>query len=815
MDNQATEEMSALEKANASIALQAAEEGMVLLKNDGVLPLSKKKIALYGLGARFTIKGGTGSGEVNNRYNISVEQGLINSGFEITDEDYLNSLNKAYQEALYLKREKILALSKKYRFYDFQNVGLAVMSVPFILPFGRDVTMDDVLASSTDTALYVLSRQAGEGRDRKLEKGEYYLSDEEERNLHFLRKAYKKLVLIINTGSSIDLKIEDELKFNAIVFMGQAGQEGGNALGELLCGSQNFSGKLTASWAKDIKDLDITKDYSYLDGNVDKEIYRDGIYVGYRYYDAFAVKPRYPFGFGLTYSSFELQGGLNIIKDQASVAYSVINKGLKEGRQTVQVYFSAPNGKLKKEIKSLIGFKKTGSLKPGGKEEGTIAFKIEDMASFDSETSCYVLEKGSYYIYIGFSSAELTYLGKAVLNEDIVTLQCLNLFKPEEDFAELSPLTARKEEEGGKAFKVLKEDIQKAVASSDLHQPNEDYMRKAQALSRIELCTLLVGDPAQMQGRPFPVAGEVGQTSERLHRQLGLNRISMADGPAGLRLVKEYFIDKKGRPHYSVIDEDMMMANWVMRLVGKHYQRKQPGFVLKKTFETAFPVGIVQAQSFDTDLFVRIGQAVSSEMSLYGINCWLAPGMNIMRHPLCGRNFEYYSEDPFLTGTLAGHVAQGVSSITGHTVTFKHFCCNSQEENRYKTDSVIQSRALREIYLKGFKIALSYKANAAVMTSYNKLNGVYTNSCFDLCSLFLRGECGFDGFVMTDWGSVKKDLAQAKEVIKAGNDIIMPGQIGNTLSLLRALHSDKSLLPSYLTSAARLIKASEDLAKVS
>lgn len=808
-----SENISPREKENALLSRLAAVQGMVLLENNGILPLKEKRIALYGMGARYTIKGGTGSGEVNNRYNISIEAGLINSGLEVTTFAYLNSLDDTYREALEERKKEVARIRKRYSWFQVSNSLNAAFAIPFHMPSGREITMDDVSSSEAETALYVLSRQAGEGGDRKLVKGDYYLTDKEISDLVFLRENYKHLILIINSGSSLDLSIKERVKFDAVVFYGQAGQEGGNALGDLLTGKENFSGKLTASWPKDIKKLEISKDYSYLDGNVDEEFYRDGIYVGYRYYDAFDLTPLYPFGFGLTYTSFDYSGSFSLKGDEVTVSYNVKNTGKRSGQDVMQVYVSSPEGKIAKEIKSLEGFRKSSLLKPGEEEKGTVAFKVENLASYEEKEARYMLEKGQYYIYIGDSSSSLTYLGALVLKDSFMTEQCRNICPLKRGFNEIQPLVRRKAEEGGISIEVDPKELHKVLNDYMIPMPSQANMDKSKTMKRKDLACLLCGDPCMLKGQPFPVAGEVGQSSERLHKKYGMKRITMADGPAGLRLLKDYYTDRKGIPHYSPISEDMMLSNKLAEMLRHFQMKKKKGYSVSHAYATAFPVGIVLAQSFNPDLLEQIGVGVSQEMEEYGISCWLAPGMNIMRHPLCGRNFEYYSEDPFLTGVLAGHLARGVNKDKTKTVTFKHFCCNSQEENRMKSDAIIHERALREIYLRGFKIALGYHANYAVMTSYNLVNGVYTNSSHDLDTLFLRGECGFEGFVMTDWMSVSKGQAEAYKAISAGNDIIMPGSSSNIKDVIKALKVNDINERSYSLSAARLLDAMDMIGK--
>lgn len=310
------EKVSETEKNNSSLALEVAREGIVLLENNGALPLRSKKIALFGTGARRTSKGGTGSGDVNNRNNVSVEQGLRLCGFEITTTDWIDDYEKRLVKDAEERDAKIRQLGKKYSILRLGDLMNAI-ACPITFSGGREITAEDVKASDTDVAVYVVTRQAGEGMDRRDVKGEYRLLDKETEDVEFLAKHYKDLIIVINTGACVDVKPILALKPGAVVYMGQSGQNGGLALAQLMKGEYPFSGKLAASWPEKLSDLPCFDSFSYLDGNTDRELYKDGIYVGYRYYDSFNVKPLYEFGYGISYTTFS-------IKAEAEVSGTVV-----------------------------------------------------------------------------------------------------------------------------------------------------------------------------------------------------------------------------------------------------------------------------------------------------------------------------------------------------------------------------------------------------------------------------------------------------------------------------------------------------------
>ncbi|MBQ8360280.1 MAG: glycoside hydrolase family 3 C-terminal domain-containing protein, partial [Oscillospiraceae bacterium] len=386
------------ELENLQIAYEAACESIVLLKNDGARPFAHKKVALYGAGAAMTIKGGTGSGEVNERHCVSILEGLQDRGFTVTTKKWIDDFN-----AFYKKAEAEYKAEKRRRVNIFKLDSIMQMLFDnFRLPPGPAITE----VTDTDSCVYVVSRQAGEGGDRKAEKGDYLLSDEELAHIRFCAEHYEKLVLVINCGSSMELAaLEDIPGINAILYICQLGSTGGHAVADVLSGAVNPSGKLSDTWAKCYDDIPFARDFSYLNGDLKNENYKEGIYVGYRYFDSFGISPAYPFGFGLSYTDFSIRFDSLTAKDtRLTVTAEISNTGKAIGKEVVQLYASAPDGTLCKEYQSLCAFAKTGLLAPGQCQTLELTFDMAALASYREQDNCYVLEQGDYILRLGNSS---------------------------------------------------------------------------------------------------------------------------------------------------------------------------------------------------------------------------------------------------------------------------------------------------------------------------------------------------------------------------------------------------------------------------
>lgn len=672
------------EQENAALARQAAAAGIVLLKNRGVLPLNPgAPVALFGAGAGRTVKGGTGSGDVNNRASVSIWQGLKEAGVPLTSEDWLADCEARYTRAREDWRAQVLAAAKQV-----DNPFDAYAARPFALPEGRTIRPQDLKGAKA--ALYVISRIAGEGKDRRLEPGDYYLSDAERADLQTLDESGLPVVLLLNAGGPVELTglLDGMQHLDAILQLSQLGQQGGQAVADVLLGRAVPEGKLTATWARRYDDIPCARAFGSLNGDVSQDTYRDGVYVGYRYFDSFGVRPLFAFGFGLSYTTFALRAaGLDVQPGHLAVQVEVANTGARfAGREVAQVYLSAPQGELPRERRRLAGFAKTRRLAPGETQTLTLEIPQKQLAAFHPEQNAWVVDAGLYGVWVGNSSDAL----------------------------------------------------------------------------RLSLI--------------------------------------MADGPAGLRLRQCYQADRATGEVYGAgvlgsLENGFLEAPPRHESADTYYQ-----------FCTAFPVGTALAQSWDPDLLAQVGRAVSREMDEFHVDLWLAPGMNIQRNPLCGRNFEYYSEDPLLTGTLAAAITAGVQESGRHGVTLKHFACNNQEDNRMAVDARVSERALREIYLRGFEIAVKAAAPAAVMSAYNCINGVHAANSRDLCTVVLRQEWGFAGLVMSDWNTtVPQDGSTPWRCAWAGNDVIMPGNPHDDADIRAALADGRLPETAARQSAARLI----------
>ena len=412
-----SQRVSKTERQSAKVAYQAALEGIVLLENDGVLPLAPGKLALYGAGAGRTIKGGSGSGEVNERHACTILEGLEKGGFQITTKSWISDYEKEYQSGLERYKEDF---RKTHSMKDMVNL----MADSYLYPYGRRISQEDITASDTQTCIYVIARQAGEGADRKLYKNEYTISREELENIRICAEHYEKFIVVINTGSSFDMKFTEEVQgINAVVYYCQQGSQGGRAFADLILGKKSFSGKLTDTWARDYYDIPCAGSYSYLNGNLKEEYYQEGIYVGYRYFDTFGVTPKYPFGYGLSYTDFQILGSKVSAQGSAVTVTAVIkNTGdTYSGKEILQLYVSCPQSDLGKEYQKLAAFVKTDLLEPGQEQELELHFDLRELASYDEKKSEGFLSAGDYLLRLGNSSRNTYICGVLTLDHYAVT----------------------------------------------------------------------------------------------------------------------------------------------------------------------------------------------------------------------------------------------------------------------------------------------------------------------------------------------------------------------------------------------------------
>jgi Beta-glucosidase-related glycosidases len=789
------------EKENREISYRAACEGIVLLKNNGILPVRPGRIALYGAGVSHTVKGGTGSGEVNERHVVSILEGMENAGFEITTKEWLDSYNAE------LKRK-----------YDAWKKGSKIepdiinhMKEPFLAPSGRLITDEDIRQSSCDTAIYVVSRQAGEGADKKLEKGEFNLHPVEIASIEKMVAGYMHSILVINSGSYMDIGNLDE-KVSAVIYFCQQGMEGGRAFADIICGKVNPSGKLSDTWANQYADIPFGMSYSYLSGDTSYEEYKEGIYVGYRYFDTFKVKPRYHFGYGLSYTDFKIsEFQTNYDCETVVVKACVKNSGKLAGKEILQIYVSCPDGEVEKEEKRLVGFAKTTLLKPQEEQTLEISFSLDYLASYCEEDASFILEKGDYVLRGGNSSDNTIPFAVIELDERAVVSKLTNVCQPYKALTEAkAPQRMDRENYFGlQRIKLSSKEIKAKVA--EYRTPDsftDDRVNKVlEELNVRDMVEICVGEgmPIMFSTAGNFVPGAVGRTTSRL-RDKGIPNISLSDGPAGLRLLKVSALNKKGIIKFQKGNYMIDVLNDMPDFILGWFEMKDKDRKLYQ-FTSSFPVETALAQSWNTGLCKEVGLAISREMKEYGVTFWLAPALNIHKNPLCGRNFEYMSEDPVLSGKIASALTRGIQSTEGCYATIKHFACNNVEDNRNKSDSRLDERTLREIYLRAFEICVKEAHPKSVMTSYNMLNGVYTPNSYDLCTKVLRNEWGFDGVVMTDWFSTLPGLAKADLAIKAGNDMLMPGLKSDKLRILAAIKKGNLSLEELKRAAYNILKS--------
>ena len=775
------QEPSEREIRHRALAGKAAAEGIVLLKNDGVLPLKlSDPIALFGSGADKTVKGGIGSGDVNNRENISIFRGVREAGAAVTSLEWLKDYDRRYDDAREKWKEKILEDA-----HHVDNPFDAYAANPFVLPEGRSITEKDLKGACA--ALYVISRISGEGKDRRLAEGDYYLSRREREDIRYLDQYGIPLILILNAGGPVELTdiLREADNIRAVLNISQPGQEGGTAVADILFGKAVPEGKLTATWAERYEDYPCADSFSYLNGNLEKEEYREGIYVGYRYFDSFGVKPLFPFGHGLSYTSFEMKFHEIKAKENALGAeVTVTNTGKSyAGREVVQVYVSLPRTGTEKEYRRLAGFRKTDSLKPGESQNVVVEIRQKQLAVFSEERQAWIVEKGMYGIWIGGSSAEARLCAFVKVPEEVILEETHRICPREEMFAELCMNGSEKDIRRTPAEKEGQLSVYEFIPR---REKQKNYKAPAERRYPVEaLIPLLYGNitsgASTLGSAGIRVPGSAGESTEALEEKYGIRSLIMADGPAGIRLRQSYQVDRASDTVYGTgvlgsLENGFLEPMELHENADTYFQ-----------YCTAFPVGTALAQTWDAELLREFGCAVAEEMEEYHVDLWLAPGMNIQRNPLCGRNFEYFSEDPLLTGVLAAAVTQGVQSRPGCGVTIKHFACNNQEDNRMGVDACISEKALREIYLRGFEIAVKESAPAAVMSSYNLLNGVHAANSRDLCTVLAREEWGFQGVIMSDWNTtVPADGSIPWKCAAAGNDIIMPGNIRDDENIRQA-----------------------------
>ena len=729
-------------KAHIDLSREAACEGMVLLKNENTtLPLAKgSKVALFGKAQADYVKGGGGSGDVTVAYRRCLLQGLCMK----QDEGKVD---------IYMPLSEYYSAYVKEQYAQGKEPGrCAEAPVPVeLLTSAREFA---------DTAIITLCRFSGEGWDRSGTPydGDFYLSHEEEAMVHAVEESFPRIVVVLNTGGMMDtLWFKDNAKIQASLLAWQGGIEGGLAMADVLCGDVCPSGHLTDTFAVNFSAYPSSDTFNASNDYVE---YNEDIFVGYRYFETIpgaAEKVCYPFGYGLSYTTFIIDNSAAHLEDnEIVVTAKVTNTGSVAGKEVVQVYCQAPQGKLGKAARTLTGFAKTALLAPGESQDVTIRFPVYTFASYDDtgavSKSAWVLEKGDYAFFVGKNVRDCEQLDFVyTLAEDCVLDQVQAKCQPQRLSWRLLADGSHADVENAPALPFPTFDQPNAPSGwAPENKWNAQFITDKAAHSLMDVAEGKITldefmDTLTLDQMVYLLGGQPNRGVANTHGFGGLNshgipNVMTADGPAGVRIGPECGVDT-----------------------------------------TAFPCATQLACTWNTEIVERVGVAAAMEMKENGLGVWLAPGMNIHRNPLCGRNFEYYSEDPLITGKMATAMVTGVQS-QGIGTSVKHFACNNKEVNRVDSDSRLSERALREIYLKGFEIVVKEAQPLTLMTSYNIINGVRASENRELLTDILRGEWGFKGMVTTDWwnhGSHYKEIA-------AGNDVKMArGNPEHTLQMIR------------------------------
>ena len=801
--------MNEYEREHNGILRRFGPECTVLLKTDGSFPLEAPcGLALYGSGARDTVKGGTGSGEVNSRAFATVEEALEEAGFRITSKEWLDRYGEIRPKAKkrFIRQLKRSAL-KRGTLAILDSMGAVMPEPEYDLP----------LDAGGDAAVYVLSRISGEGSDRKPIPGDILLTETEKRDILALERKYGKFLLVLNAGGVIDLS--PVLEVRNILLLSQLGCETGHILADIILGKSVPSGKLSATWFT-------WKDHPAIGGFGDRydTRYTEGIYVGYRYFDSAGIQPLFPFGFGLGYTRFEVETGQAAEEaGRVRVAAKVKNTGKRNGKETVQLYVSQPRGKLDKPYQVLAAFEKTDDLKPGETQTMMLSFDLRDLASYDTDRAAWILEPGDYVLRLGTSSRDTNAVCAIRLRDEAVVRQVQNcLGRPDHIDWQPEPLPEKKDE----TLPILPVDAAAFATVTVEYSPAEETDPLMDSLSDEELCLISIGaykrkgSGSVIGAAGQAVAGSAGETVNCLKGK-GIPALVMADGPAGLRLSRQYTRDKNG-----VHGIGSTMPESVLELMPapaaffmNHFSgNKEPGGEVFEQNCSAIPIGTALAQSWNLDFAEQCGDLVGDEMERFGVHLWLAPALNIHRDIRCGRNYEYYSEDPLISGRFAAAVTRGVQKHPGRGTTVKHYAANNQETNRYGSNSIVSERAMREIYLRGFETAVRESQPHAVMTSYNLLNGVHTSEHRGLIGDILRAEFGFKGIVMTDWlvaalntGKKKYPVPDTARIAAAGGDLVMPGGPGNLKEMLKGLQDGTVSRRQLMINATRVFRLAKKL----
>lgn len=726
-----------------ALARKAAAEGIVLLKNNNALPYKlDTKISVFGRCQLDYFYVGYGSGgDVNAPYFVNVIDGIKNAGGHVNE-----------------------WLLEYYRDFIKNNPAPHGFWGHWPMNF-EEPSLDDKIieraSEESDVALVVIGRAAGEDRENTLTKGSYYLTDEERTLLDNVCNHFSNVTVLLDCGNIIDMQwaLDYEERLRGIIYAWQGGMESGNAIADVLFGRVNPSGRLTDTVAVRYEDYPSAKHF----GNKLYNTYVEDIFVGYRYFETFSKeKALFPFGYGLSYTNFDIEVlDFKSDNDKIKVEIRVTNIGDVAGKEVVELYASAPQGKLSKPVMSLVAFDKTINLEPKKSQKITLEVPVYLLASFDDTGATghkysYILEKGEYKFFIGENVRDVDEAGSFELKEDRVLEELEAVCAPKEYMDRIV------------AFKVNGSFIPKKVAL----KPEKPYLRKR----ILDNLPKEIGHVVHNYNFSQVKSGEISvekfvssltnQELEALTRgEGGMDSSYGVTGNAGAfgGIIPE--LNKKGVP--AVITTD------------------GPAGIRIRKYTSLLPCGTALASTFNTRLVEELCSEMGKELKNAGSNVLLAPGMNIHRNPLCGRNFEYFSEDPLLTGKMAAAFVRGIQS-SGGSACPKHFACNNQESSRTINNSIVSQRALREIYLKGFEICVKEAKPLNIMTSYNKINGVWSHYNYDLATTVLRKEWGFDGCVMTDWWmkhSTSHEFPNLRDNayrVRSQVDVYMPGSFKRT-----------------------------------
>lgn len=728
----------------AGIARKAQAEGVVLLENrDNALPLKiGSRVALFGRSQFHYYKSGTGSGGmVNTTYVTGIREAILErKAYELAP-----SPEKAYEEWL-----------PAHPFDPGHGWGTEPWFQEEMAPEEEMVLK---AAKEAEAAIVIIGRTAGEDQDNKAERGSYYLTEQEEILLERVCKAFARTIVILNVGNIIDMKWVEQYRPAAVLYVWQGGQEGGNGILDILTGEVSPSGKLADTIARDLSDYPSDANF----GDPYRNYHMEDIYVGYRYFETFARdRVLYPFGYGLSYTTFEIRGqGMESMGDDTiNFRARVVNTGSVPGKEVVQIYCEAPQGKLGKPARVLCAFRKTITLDPGQYQDLRFKVPVRAITSYDDSgitgyKSCWVLEAGTYNFYIGNNVRNTKSCGSLQLSGTAPIEQLEEAMAPIRAFERMKPvLTAQA---GDSPY---------AVSYEPAPLRTQDPL--ARRAERLPADIPFTGD----QGYRLCDVGDGKVTMEQFLAQLTDEDLACLVRGEGMCSPK---VTPGTASAFGGVTDSLLKFGIPIACCsdGPSGIRMDCG---TKAF--SIPSGTCLACTFNIVLVKELFDWLGTEVRRNDIDSLLGPGMNIHRHPLNGRNFEYFSEDPFLTGKMAVVQLRGLRE-SGVVGTIKHYCANTQEFSRTKVDAVISERALREIYLRGFEMALREGAATSVMTTYGSLNGAWTSSQYDLLTTILRGQFGFGGIAMTDWGAAGSEengpesRQQTAVMIRAQNDLYM------------------------------------------